>query len=636
MDASLKCAVRAGTAKIPFAVSDGTAGLQQELLKRVDVGKVQALQTQVQVVLRAEMIRLADLRHVTQWSKDLQKQLHIDHADRLVHVGWPCKELARCEHVLRMVDAWDALLAQVQERMKAPNTMGGPILLKQLAEAWAAISKLDKAYKEIQDRARSAAGLVTAFADRLAADARRGEPTFLGLRQGLAAVLCDQKLCSILEDLGAELPPLESKSQGPAPPRVPGVGCESTKEPSKKDAFLQCLERGEEVQAMLLVEEALKSGRDGRKGLSVFLLSILHGLPAVALRIWELFPPDGGCRGVDTSETTTSGDTLMHVICRAKKFDSLHAELVSKLLRSIGEAPIISQKNDAGQTFLHVAAARLNCRVLAQCLTIVPNLVTGVVELDSAGQTPLSILARHLECLGGVPPTPSHDEVRAASKPVGGAEVALEVEDEVSGKLVRITCKASILKGSTWATDLREGCCLKVDSACCRSACAVRAAMLFLDGQPLALSDGRTLWQLLSFTVQYRLPGDLRRASISSLLRSLEDPINAPVLPMLIRGAQAAGLCEEQRRYVLFKMLTTPDALASAGHSNHGLQRQAKVVQAVLSEMEHQIRQMKSRSANVHHPDEGVDANTRRTPRALDVPLRGPEMRQAVSRLQPA
>ena len=146
-----------------------------------------------------------------------------------MHVGWPCKELARCEHVLRMVDAWDALLAQVQERMKAPNTMGGPILLKQLAEAWAAISKLDKAYKEIQDRARSAAGLVTAFADRLAADARRGEPTFLGLRQGLAAVLCDQKLC-ILEDLGAELPPL-----GPAPPRVPGVGCE-TKEPSKKDS----------------------------------------------------------------------------------------------------------------------------------------------------------------------------------------------------------------------------------------------------------------------------------------------------------------------------------------------------------------------------------------------------------------
>ena len=39
--------------------------------------------------------------------------------------------------------------------------------------------------------------------------------------------------------------------------------------------------------------------------------------------------------------------------------------------------------------------------------------------------------ARHLQCLGGVPtvPTaPSRDEVRAASKPVGGAEVALEVE----------------------------------------------------------------------------------------------------------------------------------------------------------------------------------------------------------------
>ncbi|CAE7526807.1 unnamed protein product [Symbiodinium microadriaticum] len=305
------------------------------------------------------MIRLADLRHVTQWSKDLQKQLHLDHADRLVRVGWPCKELACCEHVLRMVDAWDALLAQVQERMKAPNTMGGPILLKQLAEAWAAISKLEKAYQEIQDRARSAAGLVTAFADRLAADARR-ETGFVGLRQGLAAVLSDPKLCSSLEDLGAELPPLESRAHT----RVPRLGYEPS-ELSKKDACWQCLERGEEAQAMLLVEEELKSGRDGRRGRSIFLLSILHGLPAVALRIWELFPPDGGCRGVDTSETTTSGDTLMHLICRAKKFDSLHAELVSKLLSSTGGAPIICQKNDEGQTFLHVAAARLNCRVLA-------------------------------------------------------------------------------------------------------------------------------------------------------------------------------------------------------------------------------------------------------------------------------
>ncbi|CAE7903158.1 unnamed protein product [Symbiodinium microadriaticum] len=143
------------------------------------------------------------------------------------------------------------------------------------------------------------------------------------------------------------------------------------------------------------------------------------------------------------------------------------------------------------------------------------------------------------------------------------------------------------------------------------------------------------LWQLLSFTVQYRLPGDLRRASIFGLLRSLEDPINAPVLPMLIRGALAAGLDVEQRRYVLFKMLTTPDALVSAGHSDDGLQRQAKVVQAVLSEMEHQIRHMKSRSDNAHHRDEGVEASTRRTPRALDVPLRGPEMRQGISRLQP-
>ena len=202
-------------ARIPFAVpADSVA--QREVLKKSDLSEVQALQHRVNEILQAREIRLADFRHVAQWAGDLQKQLHLaDHEiERLSRVGWPRKELSHCQQVLRMVDAWDELLAEVHLRMKTPNSIGGPTLLRQLAEAWTAIANLGKKYREIQDRARSAAALISALADRLASDARL--EAMQGLRRGLASVLSDPAVRDSLAKLGAELPPLESSSSSAA------------------------------------------------------------------------------------------------------------------------------------------------------------------------------------------------------------------------------------------------------------------------------------------------------------------------------------------------------------------------------------------------------------------------------------
>ena len=208
--------------RIPFAVSEDSAALQREALEKANAGKVLDLQAHTREIGRAQVVRLVDIRHVTQLAKDLQTQLHVSHLsdhqcfERLERLGWPGQELSQCEHVLRMVDAWDEMVAAVQDRMKAPNCIGGPSLLKQLSEVWTAISKLGGQYVEIQNRARSASGLISAFADRLASDARL--ETMPGLRRGLASVLGDPAVRKSLEELGAELPPLESScGSHPAP-----------------------------------------------------------------------------------------------------------------------------------------------------------------------------------------------------------------------------------------------------------------------------------------------------------------------------------------------------------------------------------------------------------------------------------
>lgn len=90
---------------------------------------------------------------------------------------------------------------------------------------------------------------------------------------------------------------------------------------------------------------------------------------------------------------------------------------------------------------------------------------------------------------------------------------------------------------------------------------------------------------------------------------------------MLLRGAKACGLSSAERRYVLYCLLTTPEALLSAGHSQNGAARQAKVLQVALAELETFTRP--SRTGDVHSAPRGPC-------RAVDVPLEGTDRKSVV------
>ncbi|CAL1164796.1 unnamed protein product [Cladocopium goreaui] len=252
-------------------------------------------------------------------------------------------------------------------------------------------------------------------------------------------------------------------------------------------------------------------------------------------------------------------------------------------------------------------------------------------QKDSSGQTPMSILAKHLLSRGPKPSRPAAVEVPAPD--TAGEEVTLEVEDEVQGKVVRFSCRSSLLQLSQrFSQELRaqpdrQPQTLKVAPDCCRSARVLQEAFALLSGSVSDVSmDGRELWQLLSFCVQYGLP-ELKAWASNRLLHCIHDDANAAVLPMLLRGAKACGLSSAERRYVLYCLLTTPEALLSAGHSQNGAARQAKVLQVALAELETFTRP--SRTGDVHSAPRGPC-------RAVDVPLEGTKLRSAYAAAEAA
>ncbi|CAJ1358488.1 unnamed protein product [Effrenium voratum] len=397
-----------------------------------------------------------------------------------------------------------------------------------------------------------------------------------GLRQSLAAVLCDARLRPSLQALGVDVPagyaaaPAE-RPERPAPGapargselRTPPEGKVPNVKVSAEDPFFVCLAKGDAAGAEAAVEK-LRGARALPPKSSAFSAALAHGLPGVAWRVWQRFPPEHPS-GVEVSECDASGDSLLHSICRSKKFDRKAFELFSQLLRAV-PAELRCHRNGSGQSFLHVAAARLNTQILAASLTDFPALAPLFAQQDSAGASPMSILAKHLAARGRPqPPCTEQNKAFEAHTP-SGAEVEVEVEDEVSGK-VCLRFKESVLRLSQRCSEemRTQSAKVKVDPGVCRSARAVSEALNFLTGQPLTLSESRELWQLLSFSVRYRLPRELRQHASAALLDRLKDKESAAVLPMLVRGGQAAGLTAPERRYVLYCMLTSPEALASAG-----------------------------------------------------------------------
>ncbi|CAK9101548.1 unnamed protein product [Durusdinium trenchii] len=90
-------------------------------------------------------------------------------APQLDRLNWPRKELAELQELLQLLDHWDELCGDVRRRLMSTGDggLGGPALLKALAETWQKLSQSEALQLELQDRAGAARGLACALADRL-------------------------------------------------------------------------------------------------------------------------------------------------------------------------------------------------------------------------------------------------------------------------------------------------------------------------------------------------------------------------------------------------------------------------------------------------------------------------------------
>eukprot|EP00927_Polykrikos_kofoidii_P042296 TRINITY_DN36173_c0_g1_i1.p1 TRINITY_DN36173_c0_g1~~TRINITY_DN36173_c0_g1_i1.p1 ORF type:complete len:730 (-),score=111.28 TRINITY_DN36173_c0_g1_i1:211-2400(-) len=186
-------------------------------------------------------------------------------------------------------------------------------------------------------------------------------------------------------------------------------------------------------------------------GHSVLWHLIAWGHLGLALFFTKQFP-FGTAGGADVAERhKTRGDTLLHLISRVSAFGTEAAELFSCVIKAADIGRLFPSRNLSGETFLDVAAARLNFWVLQFLLKHFPEQAVKVVrgppaELACVVEPPLRGLARRIakpQC--PEPPTskrwPQHIDLShmLAADPTTGmasfADVAFEVALRADGHI---------------------------------------------------------------------------------------------------------------------------------------------------------------------------------------------------------
>lgn len=358
-------------------------------------------------------------------------------------------------------------------------------------------------------------------------------------------------------------------------------------------AFQELLKDAEVRQSLEVLAPGLAPGF---AGLSAFFRAVRSGDMPLARQLWD---PKVAW------EVDEAKKTALHYVAGCKKFDHHCAELVNLMLT---KAPL--QKSLDGQSFLHAAAARRNCRLLAQALDVDPKLAEHFADEDAQGNSVLSLLGKHVRKEVW---TSSEIELKKHHLTEAG-EVDLEVQDE-SGP-VTVAVRRSLLDF------LGQKKLKRVEASCCRSARVLSEIFAALEHGQLVDLDGRELWQVVSFCVYYGPHDaltDLKLMALNRLLARLKE--ESVVVPMLLRGGRLCGLEPVQRRHVLRCFLSNSEALSSANHSEKGLERQVKVLKCALNELE--ALEMPEKSSG---PDLARVVRSNGA-RAVDVPLEGVRMR---------
>lgn len=368
----------------------------------------------------------------------------------------------------------------------------------------------------------------------------------------------------------------------------------------------------------LAAQGVLNSGRMlDHNGHSIFWNAVAFQQPEVALFLLQRFPPgEAPFTSVDLGEVhARRGDSLLHLCLYLSDFSTSAAEVFRSVFRA-GESPQAPRElaNQHGQTFVHIAAARLNFWVLRFILSNSPDTAVLFQRRDSMGHTPLEILLRRFREITGFkltrpaplapPPSeklPPWSELRryvprssgsAATLPF--ADLIVEVEDRASEDgVARVQAHRVVLAANSGIfhkklQSLPIGKPLHLDPLCCRSVEVLLVVLSFLYSGELACAfqeDAFLLWQLLCLCTQYALPAPLAVYARTALLHSLGSARHAPVVPVLLQAADKVGLTSDEGLYAACVLLSSAQAVPGAS----GNEAQAQALLSALAEVERSV-----------------------------------------------
>lgn len=372
----------------------------------------------------------------------------------------------------------------------------------------------------------------------------------------------------------------------------------------------------------LSTRKVLQSARlkDRNGGHTIFWNAIAFQQTTLALWLLKRFPP-GSHGGVDLTEVhPRRNDSLLHLCLYLNSFTEDAATLFraifpsdDKAKRSTGDSDKdqCALTNHNGQTFLHIAAVRMNFWVMQHVMSCAASVLHLFHVRDSAGLTPLEILLRRLTEVGAVPPRPSlapmpksqmpnwmglarFAPTLQAGKPMPFIDLKVEVEEpSMEGGKWSVDVHRVVLGAASPALDahirkLSSGEPLRIDPKCCRSSKVLMFVVQFLYGTEAICDfskDAFLLWQLFCTSAQYALPAALKKFAKSALLSSIAEPEFGPVVRALLQSADKVGLQAEEAGYVACQFLGSPDSLAACG-SDDG---QLKALAAALREVERSV-----------------------------------------------
>jgi len=591
------------------------AVFQQKLVEVA--ADVNALRDKVIEVTGRSQMHPSELQQIVKAADTIQARTRLSDAE-LEGIGWPTRTLQQMRETTVHFDSWQ----RCEDAAKwAINEGDAPLhevvhALEGLLGAWRRLSVLEKdpiiTGIGLKRRAKGAVPMMSALLDQAMVLVRR-EPNVLIVRQ-LEALLRHSAGQPEMRELGVE-PALQSALHELSD-SVQGLPQATTNSApgmylAAPEIIWRAITEGDAATVAAIIRQGgLVSGqtRDSH-GHTVLWDAIAFGSTEVALLLLKAFPPDQPY-GVDLGELhARNGSSLLHLVAGLQVFASQAEGLLAMLFERMPES-LRNHRNARNQTFLHVAAGRLNLWVLK--FAAVRGLEALFTAEDDKGWTPRSLLDRHMaergvaeraptprmkkgSCGPHVPPWASLSALQPlapGSKPPF-SDVVVEVQDEHRGcveihahRIVLAACSrvwhralataprpeplkpkntdGSQEKAQHHSKAVSPTVLPLLPTQCCNADVALFALRFLYTGTTSCTfqADAQLLLQLLQLCVDFSLPAPLMAWALDALFKSMAEgqrpATDEPAA--LLQRADKLALSPEERCFLARRLFASDTA----------------------------------------------------------------------------